>query len=285
MVIIATLAIVRFYQAPVNPGAVLNAFATASSTAGNLKLIFFDVGQGDASLIVAPDGEDILVDGGPDNSVAQKLGEYLPYTDRQIEYVILTHPHADHIDGLNEVLKRYEVGKIIMTGINYGTADYAEFQRLIKEKNIPVLIIDKPQDLEIGGADFKFLEPEKNIAGQQIANLNNSSIVFQLRYVSTTAVFTGDFENEEELTSSAIDLKSNVMKIGHHGSTNANDRNFLRAVAPQFAVISVGAGNSYGLPGYRTIYYLKQLGAQVFRTDEDGDIKLESDGQKYRVVQ
>lgn len=284
--IIIALTAVRIYQAPVKPGAVLNAYdSNAVSAAGNLKLIFFDVGQGDSALIIAPDGEDILVDGGPDNSVVQKLGEHLPYTDRTIEYVILTHPHADHIDGLNEVLKRYEVGKIIMTGINYGTADYAEFQRLIKEKNIPVAIIDKPQDLEIGGADFKFLEPEKNIAGQQIANLNNSSIVFQLRYVSTTAMFTGDFEDEEKLVSSTIDLKSDVLKVGHHGSTNANERNFLRAVSPQFAVISVGAGNSYGLPGYRTIYYLKQLGAQVFRTDEDGDIKLESDGQKYRVVQ
>lgn len=285
LVIIVALIAVRIYQAPVRSGAVLTAFeSTASSSAGQVKLVFFDVGQGDAALIVAPDGDDILVDGGPDNIVAQKLGKYLPYTDRKIEQVILTHPHADHLSGLVEVLRRYEVGRVIMTGINYPTADYKEFLRLIKEKNIPVLIIDQPQQLAVGGLDLNFLEPEKSWAGKTLDNLNNSSIVFRLSYVSTTALFTGDFENEENLTSSTSAIKSDVLKVGHHGSTNANDRKFLQVVAPEYAVISVGAGNSYGLPGYRTVYYLQQLGAQLFRTDQNGDVQMTSDGHGWRMT-
>lgn len=284
--IIVALAVIRFYQAPVNPGAVLNAFdINVTSTPASLKLVFFDVGQGDSSLIVAPNGEDILIDGGPDNKVVQKLGKYLPYSDRKIEYVILTHPHADHLTGLLEVLKRYEVGKIIMTGVVYTTADYQEFLRLIKEKNIPVVIIDKPQDLAIGGINLAFLEPEKSFFEARPDNLNNSSIVFKLSFVSSTALYAGDFENEESLLlQSRIRLEADVLKVGHHGSTNANDEGFIKAVDPEFAIISVGKDNKFGHPHYRTLHYLQEAGAEIFRTDEAGDVVMASDGQKYLLT-
>jgi competence protein ComEC len=283
--IIVALAVIRFYQAPGNSGAVLNAFdINATSTSNNLKLVFFDVGQGDSSLIITPDGEDILVDGGPDNKVVQKLGEYLPYSDRKIEYIILTHPHADHLTGLLEVLKRYEVGKIIMTRVVHTTNDYQEFLRLIKEKNIPVLIIDKQQGLAIGGINLDFLEPEKSFFEARPDNLNNSSIVFKLDFVSTTALYTGDFENEEDLLLySLTTLAANVLKVGHHGSTNANDEDFIKAVDPEFAIISVGKDNKFGHPHYRTLHYLQETGAEIFRTDESGDVVIISDGQKYRL--
>lgn len=256
---------------------------STTSTAG-LKMVFLDVGQGDAALILPPSGEQILVDGGPDKRAAQKLGDYLPPFDKKIEYVILTHPHSDHLTSLIDVLKNYEVGEVIMTGVTHTTDDYAEFLRLIKAKNIPTLLIDRPQSLNAGGVELRFLAPTQSFLGQKIDNLNNSSIVFRLDYASTSALFTGDYENEEELVSSSpATLKADVLKVGHHGSTNANDREFLKSVSPQYAVIPVGADNKFGHPHYRTIYYLKQLGAQILRTDEQGDIILISDGSSFKL--
>ena len=265
-------------------GEVLGTFA-ATSTPSQVKLFFFDVGQGDSSLIIAPSGDDILVDGGPDNKVVQKLGQYLPYSDRRIEHVVLTHPHADHVDGLVEVLERYEVGEVIMTGVSHASADYREFLRLVREKGIPVLIIDKPQELMIGGLSLGFLEPDKPYADAKPDNLNNSSIVFQLKFVSTTALFMGDFENEEELLlQSRIRLASDVLKVGHHGSQNANDEGFINFASPKFAIISVGKDNRFGHPNYRTVHYLREIGSEIFRTDEAGDVILISDGRRYEAL-
>ncbi|MFA5124971.1 MAG: MBL fold metallo-hydrolase [Patescibacteria group bacterium] len=269
---------INFYQR--HPGAVLGTFNIRSTS--SLELIFFNVGQGDSSLIITPDGQDILIDGGHDNKVLYGLGKYLPPTDRTIEAMILSHPHSDHVAGLVEVLKRYQVDKVIMTGVTHTAPDYSEFLRLIEEKKVPVEIIDRPQEETIGGLTLQFLMPERSWQGEHVANLNNTSIVFKLVYGSTTALYTGDFENEENLLlQSMVQIKSDVLKVGHHGSTNANDKGFLSAVAPDWAVISVGVDNQYGHPHYRTLYYLKQLGANVFRTDLDGDIRLFSDGQGF----
>lgn len=279
------LLVVRLQQTPASTGVVLNAFAGATSTPNNVRVTFFDVGQGDASLIITPNNEDVLIDGGPNNNVVQKLGEYLPYTDRKIEYIILTHPHADHLDGLLEVLNRYEVGEVIMTGVSYGTADYEKFRQQIEAKKITLKLIEQPQKILIDGLTLDILTPEKTLNNLAIENLNNSSIVFKMIYGSTTAMFTGDYENEETLVkNSSTTLKSDVLKVGHHGSTNANNRQFLEAVAPELAIISVGVNNTYGLPNYRSIFYLEQLKSQIFRTDISGDIKLISDGQKFRLA-
>lgn len=255
--------------------------AAASST---LRLLFFDVGQGDAALIITPAGQTILVDGGPDNAVVEKLGRYLPPTVREIDEVILTHPHSDHVAGLVEVLKRYAVKRVVMTGITHTTDDYLEFLRLIRDKKITAQLIDRPQEELIGGVVLQYLEPAESFLTARPDNLNNSSIVFRLVYGSSSAMFTGDFEQEELLASSSAPLKSDLLKVGHHGSTNANSQNFLRAVAPAYAIISVGADNTYGHPHYRTIYYLEQLGAKIFRTDQSGDIEFDSDGAAFLPV-
>ena len=255
----------------------------AAATAGLLAVTFFDVGQGDSSLIVTPHNYQILVDGGPDNKIAAKLGAALPFYDHDLDLVILSHPHADHVAGLVEILKRYQVKKIIMTGVLHTAPDYLEFLKLVKEKNIPVQVIDKPQELSPeAGIELSFLWPRETLAEKKIENLNNSSIVFKLDYASTSYLFMGDLEDEEKLASSvpAEILKSDVLKVGHHGSTNANSLAFLRAVSPGYAIISVGADNDYGHPHYRTIYNLEKIGAQILRTDQDGDIRILSDGRR-----
>lgn len=247
------------------------------SNSRRLKIIFFDVGQGDSALVIAPSGEQILIDGGPDNSVTQKLGQYLPPYDRKIEYVILTHPHADHLAGLPEILRRYEIGEVIYTGVSHTLPHYEEFLDLIKQKQIKALIIEQPQTLAIGDLQLEFLAPTKSCVSNKPANLNNSSVVFKLTYGSSTALFMGDYEQEEDLLSSSTTLESDILKVGHHGSSNASDKEFLASADPDYAVISVGQDNSFGHPHYRTLYYLKQTGADIFRTDEAGDIIFSCD--------
>ena len=246
-------------------------------------MIFFDVGQGDASLIITPGGKKILTDGGPDNTVVRKLGEHLPYYDKKIDYIILSHGHADHVTGLNEVLRRYQVGEVIMTGASHTASEYLEFLDLIKQEKIPVKIIDSRQAMDLDSSiTINFLYPTSSEYGQKFEDLNQSSIVDKLVYASTSFLFTGDFDNEEGLASSVPEiLKSDVLKDGHHGSVTANNKEFLADVDPKEAVISVGAGNSYGLPNFRTIYELQKLGSKIFRTDTDGDITCLSDGQKF----
>ena len=250
----------------------------------NLTVDFFDVGQGDSELIRTPQGQDILIDGGPDNKVMQKLGAALPLLDRDIELMILSHPHSDHVTGLNEVIRSYDVKKIMMTGFAYSSAEYREFLNLIKEKNIPVEIVNQVENVALEpDLDLRILFPDTSLVHANINNPNNTSIAAKLTYVSTSYLFTGDFENEEiflRQTSTRELLHSTVLKVGHHGSGNANDLEYLKAVNPVYAVISVGAKNSYGLPSYRVIHDLEKLGAKVWRTDLDGDISLISDGHK-----
>lgn len=210
------------------------------------------------------------------------MGENLPFYDKKIDAVILSHPHADHVSGLVEILRRYEVSKIYFSGVVHTAPEYVEFLNLINEKNIDVEIVKEEYEKKIEkDLIFEFIYPLEDFSGKVVSNLNNSSIVFRLVYVSSTALFTGDFENEEIFENSSK-IEADILKVGHHGSFNANAKNFLKAVSPVFAVISLGK-NSYGHPHYKTIYYLQQVGAKILRTDEDGDITFLSDGEDWTI--
>lgn len=258
-------------------------FTTAEQS---LRLSFLDVGQGDATLVEFPDGTTMLIDGGPDRSILAQLGESLPPWRHAIDRLVLTHPHSDHVAGLSEVIRTYDVGEVIMTGAVHTTDDYLSFLELLKQRSVPVTIIDQRQETRIGGVSVRYLEPHQSLQGQQFDNLNNSSIVLRLDYASTSALLMGDYEQEETLLSTTTRdwLRSDVLKVGHHGSSNGSERNFLAAVAPRYAVIMAGLDNSYGHPHYRTLYYLEQLGAIILRTDRDGTVVLESDGHDWALV-
>jgi competence protein ComEC len=244
-----------------------------------LKIVFFDVGQGDASLLILPSGEKILIDGGPDKKLLHKLPDQLPLFSKKLDYVILTHPHADHLASLSEILRRYEVGQVIITGVIHTTADYLEFLQVIKDKNIPVTFIEEPKEVVIGETILQFLTPPESLREKKIENLNNSSLVFRLTYKNNSALFMGDYEAEEELINDNIEIESNIIKISHHGANNGNDPKFLQAVNAQYAVISVGKNNKFGHPSYRTLHELNQLKVEVLRTDESGDIIFVGDGE------
>lgn len=266
--------------------------------ADKLKVIFLDVGQGDSTLIITPEQKNILVDGGPDDKILSQLGKFLPLKQKKIDMVILTHPHADHLDGLVEVMRRYEVGEIYYTGFLHTTNVFLEWLNIIKSKNIPLHIIKEKQKVEIGGAEFDFLYPQEDLSGLapsdlnqekfkklKLDNLNNTSLVFKLVYGRTQFLFMGDAELpiEKYLINQNIDLSADVLKVGHHGSNSSTSEDFLKLISPQSAVISVGANNDFGHPHLRTLRRLERYGISVFRTDENGDVEILSDGEKLEI--
>lgn len=247
----------------------------------NLEVDFLDVGQGDAILIKSPFGQNILIDGGPDKSVVNKISEDLPFWDRNIDLMILTHPHDDHVTGLIEVLKRYRVKKIIYTGASHTAPNYLAWLDEIKKRKIPLTIINHPQNIKLGdNCEFKIIYPLKSFAGESVENLNNTSLVAKLIFGQTSFLLVGDAEKEaeEEIIKSGVELTANILKVGHHGSDTASSDIFLNNVRPQIAVIEVGKDNKFGLPSGRAIKRLERIGAKIYRTDYDGNIKLISDG-------
>ena len=247
----------------------------------NLEFYVFNIGQGDSILIRTPSRYNILIDGGPDNGVVYKLGKYLPFYDRQIDLMVLTHPHADHLVGLIEVLKRYQVKNIFLTGVAYDSADYQFWLSEIIAKNVKTEIINQPKRLALSdGVELIVLYPDENFFDQPVKNLNNSSVVIKLIYQNVSIMMPGDLEIEESLVAKNFDLSAAILKAGHHGSANANGWEFLKAVNPDYAVISAGIDNKFGHPHQLTLERLKDLEIEILRTDWQGDIYFVSDGQK-----
>lgn len=252
------------------------------------QVIFLDVGQGDSILIKTADGQTVLIDGGPDRAVLNALSPQLPWWDKQIDLMVLTHPHADHLAGLNYVLDNYRINKIIITGVNHSSVNYSVWLAKIKAQNIPLEIMDSQRAIALGsstslgtGCQLQFLYPLTSVYQQTVDNLNNSSIVSRLQCGQVSWLLPGDLENggEAELLASGAELQSTVLKIGHHGSDNATGDAWLQAVKPQIAVISLGQKNHYGFPHQATLNKLQQAGVEVLRTDRLGTIKLLTDGQ------
>ena len=249
-----------------------------------LTVTFFDVGQGDAALIRTPQDQTILIDGGPDRTILTKLGESLPWTRRTIDLVILSHPHADHVAGLNYVLARYRVRHVLMTGAIHTTPEYLKFLELLKNKEVPVTIAQAGQVIELnGGVSVEVLWPFKSMVGERVDDLNTTSIVNRVVYKATAMLFTGDTlkENEAALLNSGSDLTAQILKVAHQGSRTSSSEEFIKAVAPEVAVIPVGQ-NSYGHPHAEVVERLKKLVEVVLRTDAEGDITWQSNGQSWQ---
>lgn len=246
----------------------------------NLRFDFFNVGQGDSILIQTPDHQKILVDGGPNNSVLEGLGKALPFYDRKIDAVFLTHPHADHLFGLLEVLKRYQVGKVYLTGITHTTNEYLEFLKLLKEKNLPAEDLQAGDDFVFGEVKLRTLWPIADMNGKTIDNLNNSSLVLSVEYKDFAVLLLGDLEKEsqgEMLRAGKLLKHYNLVKIAHHGSSDGFNVELIDAVKPETAVISVGADNKYGHPALSIISALESRGIKILRTDRDGTISINQD--------
>ena len=256
-----------------------------------LEIISFDIGQGDAILVKTPENQTMLIDGGPNNKILQKLGQYLPALAKRIDIVLLTHPHADHVTGLVEVLKRYDIGAVILSGAELKTDVYFEFLKIVEEKNVPVVIAEAGEAIHFSGnLEFDILSPEQ--AGDLVFNkksegfssggndVNDSSIVGKLIFENFSMIFMGDATSkiENRILIYGDNLKSDILKVGHHGSKYSSSLSFLKFVSPKAAIIEVGAKNHYGHPSEAALSRLKIINTNIFRTDLIGDIKILTDG-------
>jgi len=251
-----------------------------------LSLNFLDVGQGDSIYVRTKNDQDMLIDGGPENTVLEELGEVMPFYDREINYIVLTHPHSDHISGLLEVLKRYKVDAVFMTDVMHTTEEYKEFLSIIQEKQIPTKIVRADDIINIDtDVNFQVFWPIQSYAGQKIDNLNNTSIVGRLTYKNFSLMLTGDAEKDvlDKIASnnSNENLSSQILKISHHGSKNAISDNFYQKVNPTHAIISVGADNKFGHPNKETIDKLLKFNINTLRTDQLGIVKFSSNGDDF----
>ena len=259
-----------------------------------LQMAFFSVGQGDAMLLRDAAGNDVLIDGGPTDAILTKLGRTMPLWDRTIELIVLTHPHADHVNGLVSVLERYHADAIAMTGVRADTSAYAAFSRLIDEKKIPVHIITTSTILSVGLMRLEILWPLESWHTRAPptdtlstgGGLNDTSIVLALGYGDVRALFMEDASAavEARLLSASSTLAADLLKVGHHGSMYSSSRAFLDAVRPAYAVIPVGARNRYGHPTLQTLLRLRDVQAKIFRTDRDGDVRVVTDGRAIGVM-
>jgi competence protein ComEC len=238
------------------------------------RIIFFDVGQGDAIMVDAKNNVQVLIDGGNGNDILDKLGKYMPFYDRKIELVISTHPDKDHMGGLVEVLKYYKVGQVLETGIVCKTAICREWNKLIAEKNIPIEYAQFGQNMKIeSGVKVVVLYPFENMRSKKVKNDNDASIVLKLVLGDDSYLLTGDagFKVENNLLNKNINIESRILKVSHHGSKYATSSEFLKTVGPEGAIVSVGK-NEYGHPAEELMNRLRNINVEIFRTDKMGDL-------------
>lgn len=224
---------------------------------GELEVVFFDVGQGDSIFIETKNGFQVLIDGGPGLAVLEKLGQEMPFYDRTIDLVILTHPEHDHMFGLLEVLKRYQVKNILWTGIVRETTEWKEWNRLIEKEAVPtrgqgarLLIAEAGQKIDISQDIYlEILYPFESLEGLKVKDSNDTSIVVELVFGENKILLTGDISRkiEKQIIEKYDDLELDILKVAHHGSKSSTSLEFLEMVSPDRAVISVG-DNQWGHP-------------------------------------
>ncbi|PJC38282.1 hypothetical protein CO045_01120 [Candidatus Peregrinibacteria bacterium CG_4_9_14_0_2_um_filter_41_14] len=238
---------------------------------------FLDVGQGDSILVTTPTHKNILIDGGPGQAVLDQLGATMPWWDKEIDLVVLTHPHADHLDGLLEVFKRFKVNQFYLTGATYNSSQYEELYGLISEYQIPYKFATSSIKAELDALSLEFIYPNTPYLGREPPeNINNSSIAGKISVDGFKFLFTGDAELEEEaaLLQLDYDFGANLFKAGHHGSRTSSSPALIDRINPQFVVIQSGQGNSYGHPHRQTLDTFAQRNLQLYRNDLQGDIKF-----------
>lgn len=248
-----------------------------------LTVSVLDIGQGDAIFIEAPNGNQMLIDGGPDNKVLRRLGEILPFYDRSIDILLVSNPDKDHIAGFIDVLRRYEVTKIMEPGTLSQTAVYRELENEIEKEKSEKILARRGMRVVLDGDKGVFLDvlfPDRDVPG---VSTNDGSIVARLIYSEISFLLTGDSPKAVESYLVSLDgdkLHSDVLKVGHHGSRTSTGEAFLGYVSPKYAVISSGKNNRYGHPHKETTDSLKKFGIQYFNTAKDGTIVFQSDGNK-----
>lgn len=254
--------------------ATLSFYPAVTDAAGAMKVHYINVGQGDAIYIKAPNGEDILIDAGKNGKTVVDYLKKQKVND--IEIMIATHPDADHIGGLDEVLNAFKVKQVYAPKVSHTTQAYKDFLTAVKKKKLTIKSATKGTTLPVKGVTAKFVGPTKTYGTN---DLNNWSAVLHMTYGKKSFLFVGDAETkaETDMINAKQTLKADVLKVGHHGAKTSTSANFLKQVKPTYAVISVGK-NNYGHPTSNVINNLKNAKANVYRTDKQGTIIATTNG-------
>ena len=243
-----------------------------------LMISYMDVGQGDAAYIKV-NGNDILIDAGPRSNSKELLEQLKAKNIDDFELVIATHPHEDHIGGMVDVFKEYEVKAFYSPKITHTTKTYENLVKAVKDEGLKTKELKGGTVIDLGeGAKFEVFTPQKS----EYEELNDYSPIVKLSFGDTSYLFTGDAEKlaeEEALAKYKTSLDSDVIKFGHHGSSSSSSNAFIEAVSPKYGIISCAKDNKYGHPHRETLDIIKKYNIKTFRTDTDGEIILTSDGK------
>lgn len=257
--------------------------------AKNFKVDFLDVGQGDSAFIETPEGNQIVIDGGPSSAVLEKIAQRVPFWDKDLDLVILSHPEKDHMQGLLDILKIYKADYILWSGVVKENPEYLAWINILeqqKKMGAKILIAKSGQEILAGGAVIDVLFPFDSLEGQKIKNTsNNTAVVPRIIYGNKSFLFTADIDmaGERKIINSGQDLLSDVLKVAHHGSKYSTSDEILQAVKPKFAIIEVGK-NTYGHPTPETLQKLDKFGIKTLRTDQNGDITILTNGNNINLL-
>jgi beta-lactamase superfamily II metal-dependent hydrolase len=243
-----------------------------------LFVYVLDVGQGDAIYVRAPDGSDMLIDGGPRGALLLPLQKVMPFDDKKVDVIVVTNPDTDHYAGFLDILKEYEVGAIIEAGTTSNTKTYQEFETLISEKEIPRLIAKKGMQIVLDrgkNVSYEVLFPDRDVSN---FTTNDGSIIAKLSYGAKSFLLTGDATAYTESLVSNETIDSDVLKVGHHGSRTSTSTSFLEATTPEYAIISASKNNRYGHPHPEVISRLKKIGVPVLGTYDTGTVVCITNG-------
>ncbi len=260
------------------------AFTEKNNNSKNLKVAYMDIGQGDSIYVEAPNGNQMIIDGGPTNLTTTRLAELMPFGNRSINILVVTNPDKDHYYGFLNIIKNYNVGAILEPGTISNSQTYASLENLIAEKKIPKIIARRGMNIILDQKNnvvFHILFPDRDVSSW---TTNDGSIVGRITYGNSSYMMMGDATVKTEdivlAENSQNDLKSDILKLGHHGSKTSSSSEWLSTVAPSYAVISAGLNNKYGHPHKEVLNRLDSFSIPYLITFQKGNIIFDSVGGK-----
>lgn len=247
-----------------------------------LNVRFFECGQADCIFIKLPGGKCMLIDSGRSDFAKELVGSLKKSGVKKLDYVIATHPHADHIGSMSDILKKFKVGKFFMPQAAHTTATYKKMLTALKKNGCKVSYLKSGTKVLTGDVKCVAAAPVHS----EYRNLNNTSAVLRLEYGKVSFLFAADAEyySEIDILNSGAKIDADILKVGHHGGLTSCSRAFLNVVSPETAVISVSQTENSAFPGNAVLRRLKRMRTDVYRTDKDGDVCIISDGKNYEVL-
>lgn len=266
--------------------AIISWWAVFAQNGSNfLSVSFFDVGQGSA-IFIELGNKQILIDGGPSDTILHKLGQTMPFYDKEIDVLVLSHGDADHLAGLYEVLKNYKVKNILQSCVQDESALFKQWQELINRQKITNICVRAGDSVSLGRAKLTVLYPFISLSRKQVKDSNEASVVVRLDFGQNSFLITGDADKKVErgLVFSGANIDVDFLAVGHHGSKTSSSQEFLQKVNPIASIIQAGLNNRYGHPHQEVTDLLNSFGIEILRTDEGGDINFKCTPQKCFLI-